>query len=82
MQFAATDAMDINQESQNTLEMYGVGSTKTDSYARRCLMARRLVERGVRFVQIFMHNQPWDTHHENVANTTDCYAQTDTPVSA
>ncbi|MCH2610397.1 MAG: DUF1501 domain-containing protein [Pirellulales bacterium] len=82
MQFAATDAMDINQESQNTLEMYGVGSTKSDSDARRCLMARRLVERGVRFVQIFMHNQPWDTHQENVANTTDCCAQTDTPVGA
>ncbi len=47
MQLAATDALDISHESPATLKMYGVGQQPTDSYARRCLIARRLVERGV-----------------------------------
>src|SRR5262249_46369302 len=51
MQLAATDALDISRESPATQEMYGVGRAPTDSYGRRCLIARRLVERGVRFVQ-------------------------------
>ena len=50
MQVSATDALDISQESPQTLEMYGIGREPTDSYGRRCLFARRLVERGVRFV--------------------------------
>src|SRR5262249_55022259 len=47
MQLAATDALDISTESQAIREMYGVGREPTDSYGRRCLIARRLVERGV-----------------------------------
>ena len=47
----------------------------------RCLMARRLVERGVRFVQIFMAGQPWDTHSNNTAGTRNCCEQTDLPVA-
>src|SRR5207248_1955095 len=54
---------------------------KTRSYGKRCLMARRLVERGVRFVQIFMAGQPWDTHANNVAGTKSCCEQTDLPVA-
>ncbi|MBM4074383.1 MAG: DUF1501 domain-containing protein, partial [Planctomycetes bacterium] len=48
---------------------------------KRCLMARRLVERGVRFVQIFMKGQPWDTHTSNTAGTRSCCEQTDLPVA-
>src|SRR5262249_429517 len=50
MQLAATDALDISKESRTTHEMYGIGHQPTDSYGRRCLIARRLIERGVRFV--------------------------------
>ena len=82
MQLAATDAMDITHESLATQEAYGLTEETTASYGRRCLMARRLVERGVRYVQIMMKGQPWDTHQSNVANTTSCCAQTDQPGGA
>ena len=62
MQIAATDALDINQEPLIVREAYGIGRPETDSYGRRCLIARRLVERGVRFVQLFINAQIWDTH--------------------
>ena len=45
-----------------THEMYGIGREPTDSYGRRCLIARRLVERGVRFVQLYINSQIWDNH--------------------
>ncbi|HND53481.1 MAG TPA: DUF1501 domain-containing protein, partial [Pirellulaceae bacterium] len=60
---------------------YGVGKSPTDSYARRCLIARRLVERGVRYVQIFVESQIWDTHAKNAAGTRSCCAQTDQPIA-
>jgi len=82
MQLEASDALDITQESQATLEMYGVDEKPTDSYARRCLMARRLVERGVRFIQIYINGQIWDNHN-NLRNSlpTAC-KRTDKPVAA
>ncbi len=82
MQLTATDAVDISQETESTHKAYGLDNPKTVSYGRRCLMARRLVERGVRYIQILMQGQPWDTHQENVAKTTDCCQQTDQPVGA
>ncbi|MFP6574763.1 MAG: DUF1501 domain-containing protein [Pirellulaceae bacterium] len=82
MQLAATDAMDITRETKGTQAMYGLDKSVTASYGKRCLMARRLVERGVRYVQIMMKGQPWDTHTNNVANTKSCCAQTDQPVGA
>ncbi|MGH7340683.1 MAG: DUF1501 domain-containing protein, partial [Candidatus Rokuibacteriota bacterium] len=80
MQLSATDALDLSKESDETRKMYGLGPSKTSSYGRRCLMARRLVERGVRFVQIFMAGQPWDTHNNNAASTRNCCEKTDLPV--
>ncbi|HAD57924.1 MAG TPA: DUF1501 domain-containing protein, partial [Planctomycetaceae bacterium] len=62
MQLAASDALDLEQETQDTQSSYGIGHGAADSYGRRCLIARRLVERGVRFVQIFLDSQPWDNH--------------------
>jgi hypothetical protein len=82
MQLAATDAMDITRETKGTQAMYGLDKSVTASYGKRCLMARRLVERGVRYVQIMMKGQPWDTHTNNVTNTKSCCAQTDQPVGA
>lgn len=81
MQLSATEALNIEQETLTTQRLYGMHEDKTKSYGKRCLMARRLVERGVRFVQILMQGQPWDTHTANTAGTKDCCAQTDLPVS-
>jgi hypothetical protein len=81
MQLSATEALDINQESQSTHKLYGLDQDKTRAYGKRCLMARRLVERGVRFIQIFMAGQPWDTHSNNTAGTRSCCEQTDLPVA-
>ncbi|WP_165073267.1 DUF1501 domain-containing protein [Paludisphaera rhizosphaerae] len=60
MQTSAPELMDIHGESKSTLEMYGIRDEKEASFARNCLLARRLVERGVRFVQLYDTN--WDHH--------------------
>ena len=62
MQTAAKEAFDLSQETQATHRMYGLDQPKTKEYGSRCLVARRLVERGVRFVQIHTGNQSWDHH--------------------
>lgn len=82
MQLSATDALDLSRETAATHRLYGLDNDKTRPYGRRCLMARRLIERGVRFVQVFMHGQPWDTHSANASKTRDCCEQTDLPVGA
>lgn len=66
MQTAAREALDLSQETQATQKMYGIDQKETQEYGTRCLIARRLVERGVRFVQLFHGGQPWD-HHSNIA---------------
>jgi hypothetical protein len=81
MQLSATDALDLSHESERTHKLYGLDNPTTQRYGARCLMARRLVERGVRFVQIFMAGQPWDTHNNNSAGTRRCCEQTDLPVA-
>jgi hypothetical protein len=80
MQLSATDALDLDQETAATQQLYGLDNDRTRSYGKRCLMARRLVERGVRFVQIFMAGQPWDTHSNNVSGIRSCCEQTDLPI--
>ena len=93
MQLAASDALDLSQESSKTLEMYGVGEearyrgrlhpiSGPNSYARRCIMARRLVERGVRFVQIYVNTQIWDTHAHLENDVRAACAKTDKPIAA
>jgi len=64
MQASAPELMDVSKESRETLEMYGAEPGKP-SFAMNCLLARRLIERGVRFVQLF--HEGWD-HHSEVAN--------------
>jgi hypothetical protein len=81
MQLSATDALDIAKEGPLIHKLYGLDNPTTRPYGARCLMARRLVERGVRFVQIFMAGQPWDTHNNNAAATRGCCQQTDLPVA-
>ncbi len=82
MQVSASEALELSGETAETLALYGVGRQPTDGYARRCLMARRLVERGVRFVQIFVEGQAWDTHINNASGTRSCCEQTDQPTAA
>lgn len=65
MQTSAKEAFDIASEDAKTIEMYGINDPVTRDYGTRCLIARRLVERGVRFVQIFNNGQSWD-HHEGI----------------
>ena len=62
MQTAATEALDLSQEPLHIQKMYGLDQPATKEYGTRCLIARRLVERGVRFVQLFLGGQPWDNH--------------------
>lgn len=62
MQLAAKEALDISGESAATKAMYGVDNPATKDFGTRCLIARRLVERGVRFVQLYTGNQSWDHH--------------------
>jgi hypothetical protein len=80
MQLAATDALDVARETPETHRLYGIDRPVTRPYGLRCLMARRLVERGVRYVQLFMAGQPWDTHNNNAAATRGCCEQTDLPI--
>jgi len=80
MQLSATDALNLSGESEETRELYGLNDKVTQPYGTRCLMARRLVERGVRYVQIFMAGQPWDTHTNNAEGTRSCCRQTDGPI--
>jgi len=82
MQLAASDALDLSQETAATLAMYGIGQDKTDSYGRRCLYARRLVERGVRFVQLYIAGQIWDHHGSLESGLRDACASTDQPTAA
>jgi hypothetical protein len=82
MQLAATDALDVSREPMAIREMYGVGREPTDSYGRRCLMARRLVERGVRFVQLFINAQVWDNHTGLATDLKTACDRTDQPIAA
>ncbi|MDB5314156.1 MAG: hypothetical protein JWO38_8358 [Gemmataceae bacterium] len=82
MQLAATDALDISREPLAVHEMYGVGKAPTDSYARRCLIARRLVERGVRFVQLYINQHIWDNHTALATDLKAASDRTDRPIAA
>jgi hypothetical protein len=86
MQIAAPEAINIDLEPEHIHKLYGVGEKRCDHFARQCLMARRLVERGVRFVQIYsggMENErSWDGHTNIKDNHSQFAGETDTPVAA
>jgi hypothetical protein len=86
MQMAAPEALDVSRETKATQDLYGLHDKKAGHFAKQCLMARRLVERGVRFVQIYsggMENErSWDGH-ANIADNHRGFAQeTDQPIAA
>ncbi len=80
MQASVPELMDLSKESKETLEMYGPFVTQPGSYARNCLLARRLAERGVRFIQLF--HVGWDTHRNLIREITMQCEDTDQPSAA
>jgi len=91
MQTAAPEAMDVNRESKATQEMYGVDKKETQLVGKQCLTARRLIERGVRFVQIYagtngggggVADVPWDGHNDIGANHKIAAKSVDQPIGA
>ncbi|MDA1014202.1 MAG: DUF1501 domain-containing protein [Planctomycetota bacterium] len=84
MQREAADAFNVSQESESTHKLYGVGNASTDLFGRQCLLGRRLLERGVRFVHLFdaPKNNAWD-HHSNIkSNLPQRCAAVDQPIAA
>jgi hypothetical protein len=86
MQSAAPEAIAFDSEPEHIQNLYGIGKPECDHVARQCLMARRLVERGVRFVQIYsggMENQrSWDGHQDIDGNHRQFAGETEQPVAA
>lgn len=82
MQTSAREALDISQETQATQNLYGLDQKETKEYGTRCLIARRLVERGVRFVQLFHGGQPWDNHANIGTVLPNICKRTDKPAAA
>jgi len=86
MQAEAPEAVDLRQESRETLELYGVGKQPTDEFGRNCLVARRLIERGVRFVQLYSGGghleETWDAHKSIETNHGQHAGEIDQPVGA
>jgi hypothetical protein len=82
MQAAAPTLVDLAQESSDTLKMYGVGEKHTDEFGTRCLLARRLLESGVRFVQLYAGDTVgWDAHDDVAENHTRLCRRTDKPIA-
>jgi uncharacterized protein (DUF1501 family) len=82
MQTAAKEALDFSSESEATKKLYGLDDPTTAEYGTRCLIARRMVERGVRFVQIFLGGQPWDNHTDIRGTLPAICRRTDKPCAA
>ena len=83
MQTAAPEVVDFAQESAETLAMYGVDQNETRDFGQRCLLARRMVERGVRFVQVYSGDtEGWDAHKDVDQNHSKYCGRTDKPVAA
>ena len=86
MQSHAPEAVDLSKESDATKKLYGLDQKQTAEFGSRCLLARRLVERGVRFVQLYSGGGPvsiqWDAHKDLVANHEKMCGLTDQPIAA
>lgn len=85
MQATAPEAIDLDSESEETKKLYGLDDPKTNQFARKCLMARRLAERGVRFIQLYSggsHNDHnWDAHGDLENNHNLHAGETDKPIA-
>jgi Protein of unknown function (DUF1501) len=84
MQLQAPDAFDLSRETQATNKLYGIDQKATEVFGRQCLLARRLVERGVRFVQLYHTTsgfQPWDQHSDLKGGHASNALATDLPIA-
>jgi hypothetical protein len=85
MQSTAPEAVDLSKETDKTQNLYGLSERKTQAFGRQCLLARRLVERGVRFIQIYSggnhDDASWDAHGDLVRNHTLHCGETDLPLA-
>ena len=85
MQSHAPEAIDLSRETMSTQALYGIDHPRTEEFGRRCLLARRLVERGVRFVQLYCGGGPgnltWDAHSDIEENHLRMAGQSDKPVA-
>lgn len=82
MQTEAKEALDISKEPEHIHKLYGLDKPESKEYGTRCLIARRLVERGVRFVQLFLGGQPWDNHTDIRKGLPAVCKRTDQPAAA
>ena len=85
MQSSAPEAVDLSKETAATRKLYGLDQKQTNEFGTRCLLARRLVERGVRFIQLYSGGGPvsvqWDAHKDLVGNHEKMCGMTDLPVA-
>ncbi|HZP84517.1 MAG TPA: DUF1501 domain-containing protein, partial [Chthonomonadaceae bacterium] len=85
MQSAAPEATDLSKEPESIRELYGLNDKRTEVFGRQCLMARRMVERGVRFVQVYSGgnhvDMTWDAHDDLMANHNLHAGETDRPIA-
>jgi hypothetical protein len=82
MQSEVPGTLDIESEPRGVFEDYGITNEVTESFGRRCLMARRLVEKGVRFVQLYTPSQSWDSHTELLTRHKRNAEEVDRPIAA
>ena len=82
MQLAAAEALDLSQETEETRRMYGLDDPLLSVFAGNCLLARRLIERGVRFVQVYTRSQFWDQHVRIIPELPVACRRTDQPSAA
>ncbi len=82
MQAAVPNVVDISSETAATRKLYGLDQPDTQAYGKRCLLARRLIEHGVRFVGVYLKSQPWDTHADNANATRGVAKQIEQPSAA
>lgn len=82
MQVEAPDALDLSRENESTRRLYGLDDADTATFGRMCLQARRLVERGVRFIQLYSGaGSRWDAHENLEKNHGTLFRQTDKPIA-
>lgn len=86
MQQHAPEAVDLSQETAATKKLYGLDDKNTEDFGRKCLLARRMVERGVRYIQLYSggahNNDNWDAHEDVYANHSYHGGRTDKPIAA
>src|SRR4029077_19363157 len=82
MQSHAPEAVDLSHETQDTHDAYGLNERRTAAFGQNCLLARRLVERGVRFVEVYSGSgSKWDAHSDLASNHTQNCKSADKPVA-